>query len=141
MAVTFPIVVADKKITIRSLQPRVFEALLSPVDLASWWSSEAVVEAQLGGRYETNPPEGRQQGLIIGLEAPRRLTFTWPIAVGETSVETTVTYELSPRGPQTVVHVVHRARALLGHDRNAIWLRALEALKAYLEAKPGVVPE
>jgi uncharacterized protein YndB with AHSA1/START domain len=134
MAVTYPIIVGEGKITIRSPPPRVFEAILNPVDLAAWWSADAIVEAQEGGRYLTNPPEGRQEGFIIGLEAPRRITFTWPIAVDDAVVETTVTYELVPKGPATVVHVFHRSRVLLARDRRVNWTRALEALQAHLEA-------
>ena len=139
MAVVFPIIVSDGKITIRSPLPRVFEALLNPADLAAWWSPDAFVDAQLDGRYETNPPQGRQEGLIVGLEAPRRLTFTWPVKVHESIVETTVTYELIPKGPETVVHVFHRARALLPQDRIVDWTGPLQALKAHIEggAAPG----
>lgn len=141
MSVPLPITVSDAKITIRASPPRVFEALLNPQDLAAWWAPDAVVEAELDGRYETTPQEGRQEGLIVGLEAPRRLTFTWPIRVHETEVETTVTYELIPRGPETVLHVFHRARVLVPQDRTVNWERALQALKVHLEggalAAPG----
>ncbi len=126
---------ADAKINIRSTQPRVFEALLTPSDIASWWGPDAIVEPELDGRYETNPPEGAQVGLILGLEAPRRITFSWDIPVGDAVVETTVTFELSPKGAETFVHLVHRARSVLGKDWSATWQRALAALKTHLESE------
>lgn len=94
-----------------------------------------MVQPEVGGRYETNPPEGRQEGTIISLEAPRKITFTWPLSQEESLVETTVSYELAPKGPDTVVHVTHRAPKILPKDWNATWRRALESLKEYLEAQ------
>jgi uncharacterized protein YndB with AHSA1/START domain len=138
---SYPVVVADVKINIRSMQPRVFESLLTPSDIAAWWGPEALVEAELGGRYETNPPEGKQTGLILGLEAPRRITYSWDMPVGEAIVETTVTFELSPRGAETFLHLVHRARAVVGKDWSPTWHRALDALKSYLESESSAAAE
>lgn len=127
---------ADVKLNIRSTQPRVFESLLTPSDLAAWWGPDAQVEPEVGGRYETNPPEGKQVGLILGLEAPRRITYSWDMPVGNALVETTVTFELSPRGAETFLHLVHRARSVFGGtDWDATWHRSLDALKAYLESE------
>jgi uncharacterized protein YndB with AHSA1/START domain len=134
-ALSYPVVLADVKINIRSPQPRVFESLLTPGDIAAWWGPDAIVEAEVGGRYETNPPEGRQAGLILGLEAPRRITYSWDLPVGGAVVETTVTFELSPRGPDTFLHLVHRARSPVGTDWSPTWHRAADALKTYLESE------
>ena len=117
-----------------------FEALVNPKDLRAWWSTEAFVEAELGGRYETNPAAGTQEGTITGLRAPRHLVFTWEIPHEGAPVETHVTYELAPKGEDTLVHVVHRSPKLLEHDWNAVWHRALEALKAFLETGGGAPP-
>lgn len=133
------VIVGDAKITIRALAPRVFEALLKAEDLQGWWSANAVVEPGLDGRYETNPVEGVQEGLIVHLEAPRKLTFTWPMAREGSTVETTVSYELLPKGQETVVHVIHRSSKFLERDWHPIWRAALESLKAYVETGTGVL--
>lgn len=95
------------------------------------------MEQQLDGRYETNPPEGPQEGLIIHLEAPRKLTFTWPILLEGARVETEVAYDLLPKGQETVVHVIHRSPRILARDWHAVWHGALASLKAYLETGTG----
>ncbi len=140
-ALSYPVVLADVKINIGSTQPRVFESLLTPADIGAWWGPDALVEAEVGGRYETNPPEGSQVGLILGLEAPRRITYSWDMTVGEAVVETTVTFELAAKGPETFVHLVHRARAVVGKDWAATWQRALDSLKAYLESERPTASE
>ena len=132
-----PVVLGTAKITVRALLPRVFEALVTSGDVKLWWSPEAYIEPQVGGRYETNPPEGRQEGAIVTLDAPWRLTFTWTIVEDSSSIETTVTYDLEAKGEETVVQVIHRATSLLAKDWNATWRRALESLQAFLEAGQG----
>ena len=141
MSVPYPFIVGSAKLTIRASPPRVFEALLNPQDLAAWWSPDAFVDAQLDGRYETNPPEGRQEGFIIALDAPRRISFTWPVLEGEKKVDSSVAYELSPKGPETVVHVAHHARTALSRDWNPTWQKALEALRTFLESETAGSPE
>lgn len=141
MAVPYPFIVGKAKITVHAQMPRIYEALLNPQDLAVWWGPDAFVDPQLDGRYETNPPEGRQEGVIIGLDAPRRIAFTWPMAIGDASVDTSVSYELFPKGPETDVVVIHRARTQLPHDYNATWKRALDALRAHIESGESAAPE
>ena len=133
-AVPYPFIVGKGKVTVHAQMPRIYEALLNPQDLAAWWSANAFVDPQLDGRYETNPPEGRQEGVIIGLDPPRRVAFTWPMTTGTTSVDTSVSYELLPKGEMTDVVVIHRSRTQLPQDYNATWKRALDALRAHIEA-------
>ena len=131
--VTPMVVLASAKLNVHALVPKVYEALLNADALKAWWSSEAYVEAALDGRYETNPPEGKQEGVITSLDAPRKVAFTWDLPLETGVLETSVTYELTPRGAETIVHVTHRARELHAHDWGATWQRALGNLKAYLE--------
>lgn len=127
------VVLADGKTIVRSVPPLVFEALVKPEQLGSWWAEDVLVEAEMGGRYEGSLPEGRVEGTITGIDAPRKLSFVWPVPREGGSIETSVVYELSPKGPETSVHLVHRSPKIIPGEWNAIWVRALESLKAYLE--------
>lgn len=128
-----PAVLGDAKITIEAPAFRVFAALTDADELASWWGEDVVVEADEGGRYETTIDDGRIEGTITAIDGPQTLTYTWPIPVGDNDVVTSVHYDLSPRGPQTAVHIAHRAPLEVPGNWSALWQRILEDLKAYVE--------
>ena len=128
-----PVILANAKATVNAIPPQVFEALTDPTRLAAWWAEDVRVDAEMSGVYEGTLPMGRVEGTITGIEGPRKLSFEWPILVEGTSVVTSVVYELSPKGPQTVVHVAHRSPRAVPGDWDAVWSRAIESLKAYLE--------
>lgn len=129
-------VLGDAKITINAPVFKVFAALTSPEQLAAWWGQDAIVEADVGGRYETTLPIGRVEGTIMAIDGPGTLAFAWPLLSGGVSVTTSVHYDLSPRGPQTAVHVAHRALKEIPGDWAALWQGVLESLKAYVEGTP-----
>ena len=129
---------ADAKITIHAPIPRVFEALLNEEQLAQWWADQPRVEAELGGRYEGTLPDGRVEASITGIDGPGKLSYMWPIAQEGGSVETSVAFELSPKGPETFVHVVHRAPRPIAGEWASLWTGALESLKAFLEGSAPV---
>jgi len=126
-------VLGDAKITIDAPAFRVFAALTDADELASWWGEDVVVEADEGGRYETTLPEGRIEGTITAIDGPQTLTFTWTVQAGDADVTTSVHYDLSPRGPQTAVHIAHRAPKEVPGDWSALWQNVLNSLKAYVE--------
>lgn len=128
------VLLADAKVTIRSPIPRVFEALLDPAQLAQWWADEPLVEAELGGRYEGTLSDGRVEGSITAIDGPGTLTFMWPVAQEGGPVETSVAYELSPKGPETFVHLLHRSPKPVPGDWSGYWNGALASLKEFLEA-------
>src|SRR3989442_451314 len=116
----------------------VFEALLDPEQLVQWWGDDPRVEAELGGRYEGTFSDGRIEGSITAIDGPGQLWFMWPIPQEGGSVETSVAYELAPKGPETFVHVVHRAPKPLAGGWTDFWNAALESLRAFLEASARV---
>lgn len=132
-AVPHAAVLGDAKITIDAPAFKVFAALTEPEQLAAWWGQDALVEADEGGRYETTLPIGRVEGTIIAIDGPETLAFTWPLMAGGLSVATSVHYALAPRGPQTAVHVAHRAPREVPGEWTALWQSILESLKAYVE--------
>lgn len=129
-------VLGDAKITIDAPAFKVFAALTDPERLAAWWGQDALVEADEGGRYETTLPVGRVEGTITAIDGPGILDFTWPLMSEGISVTTSVHYLLSPMGPQTAVHVAHRAPKEVPGDWTALWQGVLGALKAYVEGSP-----
>ncbi len=128
-----PAVLGDAKITIGAPAFRVFAALTEPDQLAAWWGEDVICEADEGGRYEATLPQGRIEGTITAIDGPQVLAFTLLIPVGGAEVTTNVHYELSPRGPQTAVHIAHRGNQEVPGDWSALWQAVLESLKAYVE--------
>ncbi len=132
-AVPHAAVLGDAKITINAPVFKVFAALTEPDQLAAWWGQDAIVEADEGGRYETTLDIGRIEGTITAIDGPQTLAFAWPVPSEGADVTTSVHYDLAPRGPQTAVHVAHRAPKAVPGDWGALWTSVLEALKAYVE--------
>jgi len=128
------VLLGDAKVTIRAPIPRVFEALLDPAQLAQWWADDPKVEAELGGHYEGTLSDGRVEGSITAIDGPGTLSFLWPVAQPEGPVETSVAYELSPKGPETFVHLVHRSPVPVPGDWSGYWNGALASLKEFLES-------
>jgi uncharacterized protein YndB with AHSA1/START domain len=128
-----PFLLADVKLTVRAPLPIVFEALVTPEKVGQWWASDVRIEAEFGGRYEGTLPEGRVEGTITAIDGPDKLSFTWPIAKEGGSIETSVHYELAPKGPQTFVHLLHWSPAAVPGDWIGVWQRALDSLKAFFE--------
>lgn len=133
-AVPHAAVLGDAKITIDAPVFKVFAAVTDPDRLAAWWGEDIVCEADEGGRYETTLPVGRVEGTIIAIDGPGTLDFEWSIPAEGVDVTTTVHYALSPRGPQTAVHIAHRAPKAVPGDWTGLWQSVLESLKAYVEA-------
>ena len=128
-----PVILADVKITVPGPLPLVFEALVTPDKVAAWWASDVRIEPEYGGRYEGTLPEGRVEGTITAIDGPGKLSFMWPIPKEGGSTETSVIYELAPKGPQTFIHLIHRSPFAVPGDWNGIWQRALTSLKAMFE--------
>ncbi len=133
-------VLGDAKVTIDAPAFRVFAALTEPDELAAWWGEDVVVEADEGGRYETTLPEGRIEGTITAIDGPQTLVFTLEIPAGGVDVTTSVHYDLAPRGPQTAVHIAHRAPRDVPGNWSAMWQRVLDSLKAYVEETAAAGP-
>src|SRR3989454_1767044 len=103
------VVLGDARITINAIPAQVFEALTNPERLVEWWGDDVRVDAQIGGGYETTPPNRRLEATITTIEGPPELSLAWPPAKKDPSVVTTVAYELHPKGPQTAGHITHHS--------------------------------
>lgn len=103
--------------TFRASAERVFEAFANPALLREWSApgehrNERIeVDFRVGGRYrrEMRFPDGSRHvlsGTYREIDPPRRLVYTYvweTLPVGETVVE----IELTPRGNETELRLVH----------------------------------
>src|SRR2546428_13692698 len=81
------------------------------------------------------------EGSVWAMDGPGQLAFMWPIPQEGGSVETSVAYELVPKGPETFVHLVHRAPRPVPGEWADLWYGALETIRAILETSVPVSAE
>lgn len=125
----------------------VFDALVTPEDLAAWWGSDELyrtfnwlVDLRPGGSWscEARSPDGAigtVHGVCQEVERPRRLAYTWNPSWDPTPA-TTVSFTLEPTPRGTRVHLVHTGfagfgQSQLGHSQG--WTRVMGWLAAYCE--------
>lgn len=126
----------------------VFRALTDPDRLMSWWGSRDSYwvetwrsDLRVGGSWEARclsakGTPSRVHGVFLEIDPPRRLAYTWNPSWHDG--ETTVLYELEPRGRRgTLVRVRHWGfgAALAARDDHLHgWPAVLGWLKAHTEA-------
>jgi uncharacterized protein YndB with AHSA1/START domain len=124
----------------------VWEAMIDPAQLASWWGSDDTyrtmtwqVDLRPGGKWSSDSArvDGTQQGHVHGeyleVDPPRLLVFTW-LASWDGFAETVIRMELSPTASGTQVKIRHsgfadRAASGAGHAEG--WKRVLGWLSAH----------
>lgn len=129
------------QVTLDARVSRVFQALLSPDDLAYWFCLRAETAAHVGGRYQfwgeetiaSLYSEGEGGGPIYGLEAGKNLWYTWRIGGADTDV---AFYLQADEGHRSRLQLVHQGMApgLLLMD---FWHLRLYALRAMVEGREG----
>ena len=141
------------EIDIAAPAERVFKALTDPAQLKRWFTSPECpskawnMDARLGGKYNYATEKGKLvvngvnefecHGEIVEIAPPRLLAYTW-IANwhDDKHRETTVRWELEPRGKGTHVKVTHSGLAQEGvarEDYRGGWPGVLQQLKAFTE--------
>lgn len=56
----------------------VWDALTDPQELAAWFGAEAQIDLRVGGAIRFTWPDGTERrGLVVDLDAPRRLAWRW----------------------------------------------------------------
>lgn len=68
---------------------------------------------QIPEKYKDHAEESTMEGRITQLDPPRLLSYTW----AETSGESEVTFELTPKGGEVLLEVTHRR---LGDNRDIL---------------------
>jgi uncharacterized protein YndB with AHSA1/START domain len=83
---------------------RVWQALVDPAELAGWLMPTDHVPV-VGARFTMDcDPIGRLDGEVLEVDPPRRLSWRWVAAFGDTIV----TFDLLPSGDATVLRMEHR---------------------------------
>jgi len=134
---------------------RVFQALIDPKQVMSWWTSEQchiqdfAIEPRRGGkwRYDTEQSKLNVNGVskfhcegeVLEYDPPRTLAYTW-IANwhDDKSRRTVVRWELTPDAAGTCVKVTHSGleqEPLARKDYSGGWPGVLEQLKKFAEGK------
>src|SRR4051812_47397762 len=132
-----------ERIEINAGPDRVFDALVEPEQLRQWWGSpdtyitEWQIDLRAGGEYVcTATAAGHEmtvRGRFLEIDPPRRLVYTWNASWDPTG-ETTVQFDLTPRGQGTIVQVTHSGFAA-GADRAGYsdgWNRIIAQLDSWL---------
>ena len=127
----------------------VFDALVTPDDLAAWWGAEGMyrthdwkIDLRPGGEWSCLATSATGAGMTVHgtyleVDRPRALAYTW-MPSWETMPATTVRYTLTAIPGGTRVDVLHAgfegyAKSQEGHV--AGWGRVLEWLSAYCGRK------
>lgn len=134
---------------------RVFQALIDPKQVMSWWTSpdcqiaDFALEPRRGGkwRYDTHQSKLSVNGVskfhcdgeVVEYDPPRILAYTW-IANwhDDKSRRTVVRWELTPDAKGTRIKVTHSGLAqenLARKDYSGGWPGVLEQLKKFVEGK------
>lgn len=128
----------EKELFIKASPERVFRALTEKDELERWFLRKAEIDLRPGGtiRFEWRPGVFNQ-GKILVLEPPHRLSYTWEV---QTPDVTTVTFELTAENDGTLLHVINTGYRE-GEDwdsyydqRHNGWGIHLGNLRAWLEA-------
>ena len=135
-----------EEIDIAAPAERIFDALTTPEQLRRWWGREQMyttewdVDLRVGGGYRCRATgaDGSVmivEGRFLEVDRPLRLGYTWNASWDPTG-ETTVVYELAPRGESTHLRVTHGGFAP-GADRAGYtdgWARVLAWLTEFVSA-------
>ncbi|HZI41604.1 MAG TPA: SRPBCC domain-containing protein [Gemmatimonadaceae bacterium] len=138
-----------EQIDIAAPPSRVFEALTDPVQLLAWWgdrqtfpSTHWELDARVGGKWISRwrDPDGNSfalGGVILEIDPPRLLVYSWWDDRFPGLPLTTVRYELAPTSTGTLVTVTHdgfddvRADFV---DYNGGWSNVMRSLRAHAES-------
>lgn len=67
-----------REVTVGATPDAVWDALTDPRELAAWFGAEAELDLRVGGAVRFRWPDGTERrGLVVDVDAPRRLAFRW----------------------------------------------------------------
>jgi uncharacterized protein YndB with AHSA1/START domain len=121
----------DVSRTVRTTARKAFDAMATTDGQSAWFTTRAVVELRVGGRYENADGDS---GEFLRVERPKRLRFTWNNR--RHAPGSVVEYVVSPLGDGRVrIGLTHAklAREKDAKDLKEGWSRALDSLRAWLE--------
>lgn len=134
---------------------RVFRALSDPAELKAWWGArdaywveEWRADVRVGGSWDAvcrnaAGQPSRVHGVFLEVDPPRRLVYTWnPSWVS--MPETTVEFDVEPRGRGTLLRMRHTGfgAATAARENHAQgWPSVVAWLRAYVEKAETVRKE
>lgn len=133
----------EKELFIKAPPERVFRALTEKEELERWFLRKAEIDLRPGGAIRFEWKSGfLNQGKILVLEPPHRLSYTWE---AQTPDATIVTFELTAENDGTLLYVKNTGYHE-GEDwdsyydqRDNGWSIHLENLRAWLEAGKATI--
>jgi len=134
---------------------RVFQALVDPKQVMSWWTSDEcriesfAMETKPGGRWSYDTKQGKLKvngvskfhcdGEVLEFDPPRLLAYSWVANWHDDKTKRTVVrWELTPKAGGTHVKVTHSGLATLPiarKDYSGGWVGVVEQLKNFVEKK------
>jgi len=141
------------EIHISATPERVFQALIDPRQVMSWWTSDEcqiesfTIDAKCGGRwvYDTKKSKLNVNGVtkfhcegeVIEYDPPRSLAYTWVANWHDDKARRTVVrWELTPLAGGTQVKVTHSGLAqepTSRKDYSGGWSGVVQQLKKFVE--------
>ncbi|WP_155593895.1 SRPBCC family protein [Lysinibacillus cavernae] len=131
----------DVSTTLKINKPaqKVFEAIISPVEIGHYWFSSSSERWGEGKRITLKYDEYQAEGVItvLEMEANKKIVFAWGEEHGEVTM---VTITLEESQSETIIKVVESG--LNAHDPEIVakmmgqkegWVYTLTCLKGYLE--------
>ena len=141
-------------IEIEAAPEAVFDALTTPEDLAAWWGADGLyrthdweMDLRPGGAWNCRATSasgsGAVHGVILEVERPRTLVYTWNPS-WDTIPATTVRYTLTKVAGGTRVHFEHsgfdnQLKSQQGHSQG--WERVMGWLAGYVKEKGKAVSQ
>jgi uncharacterized protein YndB with AHSA1/START domain len=134
---------------------RVFQALVDPKQVMSWWTSDEcqiesfAMETKRGGRWSYDTKQGKLNvngvskfhcdGEVLEYDPPRLLSYSWIANWHDDKTKRTVVrWELTQKAGGTHVKVTHSGLATLPvarKDYSDGWVGVVEQLKNFVEKK------
>lgn len=126
---------------------RVFQALVDPEALCSWWAvpgayetKEATVDVRVGGGYRLSGPSEQLGGFEVSgeyltVDPPRELAYTWNPGWDERARGSIVRFRLRPERDGTLLQMEHTGFATepSAADHRAGWPGVIDALRRFAE--------
>jgi uncharacterized protein YndB with AHSA1/START domain len=120
----------------------VWQAITDPVELSSWYMTQAVIDGRKGGfvDFRTGAGQLHATGRILQWDPPRVLEYEWKVERSQrmpSGEDAVVRWELKRDGGETVLTLVHRNLSRRSATGAAPYTHVvLERLAAQLDGRP-----
>jgi uncharacterized protein YndB with AHSA1/START domain len=131
-----------QQINIAAAPRAVWKQLTTPEGVTAWWTDEARLDAQTGGRVVLRSQDGEgepleERGIFLEYRPTSKLEIKWDSGGTAPTAGSRLAFQLARDGDETRVSIVHtgafldEAAVLERYDRE--WRSALKALRESME--------